>query len=577
MTSVVNINEVLDGHVSLEIDCVDRLLLNAYAPNLQVGGQVVTFLTEHLGFPIPSPALLEKIGNRFRREVKAFAVEHGVPILALKKPDRTRWDDRKLDHVRSYLDKAEADGRTGVVAIVQTQEFQWVFSAKNRSSTPGVVSFDFVKEDRRVGMYYFYVLDAEFGPGFIKICTYFPYPAKVWLNGHEWAKRQARHAGICFGELANGFASCEDPVGLQAICDRFGPVDIQGFFDRWSSVIPTPFTDDDRRAGYFWELSMRQVEVSRTLVFDDPRRARGFFEALVADNIGIGRPEQMAMVFAAQLRTRGPRSTKGRFGTRDFSPGTEVKIDFSFKHSRVKQYLKEGRALRIETVINKPKDIGVLARLEHLPELVEKARQINDRLLMIERAGQGCAIGSALFERIHQPYIREGPTNRSPALRGSTRHGPGRLALPRRPRRHRLHQQEPSRAGGRTPRQGLQLFADELRPATSSPPRTDRTTSGNQLLHRYPRGNPRRRLLYQAARSTARTTARRRQTPGTSRASACPRYGRARPRRLRRERATWSRRLKLVTKSRGWWTKKNYAAPETSSGAGALRATRHAR
>ena len=221
MTNVVNINEVLDGHVSLEIDCVDRLLLNAYVPNLQVGGQVVTFLTGHLGFPIPSPALLEKIGNRFRREVKAFAAEHGVPILTLKKPDRTRWDDRKLDHVRPYLDNAEAAGRTGVVAIVQTQEFQRVFSAKNRSPKPGVVSYDFVKEDRRVGMYYFYVLDADFGPGFIKICTYFPYPAKVWLNGHEWAKRQARRAGIVFSELANGFASCADPVGLQAICDRF--------------------------------------------------------------------------------------------------------------------------------------------------------------------------------------------------------------------------------------------------------------------------------------------------------------------------------------------------------------------
>ncbi len=82
MTSVVNINDVLDGHVSLEIDCVDRLLLNAYVPNLQVSGQVVTFLTEHLGFPIPSPALLEKIGNRFRREVKAFAAEHEIPVLA---------------------------------------------------------------------------------------------------------------------------------------------------------------------------------------------------------------------------------------------------------------------------------------------------------------------------------------------------------------------------------------------------------------------------------------------------------------------------------------------------------------
>ena len=82
----------------------------------------------------------------------------------------------------------------------------------------------------------------------------------------------------------------------------------------------------------------------------------------------------------------------------------------AYKHSRIKQYLKEGRALRIETVINKPCDIGVLRRLEHLPELVAKARQVNDRLLMIERAGQGCAIGSALFERIHQPYIQGGPS-----------------------------------------------------------------------------------------------------------------------------------------------------------------------
>jgi hypothetical protein len=408
MTSVVNINDVLDGHVSLAIDCIDRLLLNAYVPNLQVSGQVVTFLTGHLGFPVPSPALLEKIGNRFRREVKAFAAEHDVPVLALKKPDRTRWDDRKLDHVRPYLERAEAEHRTGVVAIVQAQEFQWVFSAKNRSSTPGLVSFDFVKEERRVGIYYFYVLDAEFGPGFIKICTYFPYPAKVWLNGHEWAKRQARREGLSFGELANGFSSCEDPQALQAICDRLGPRDIEDFFARWTAVIPTPFTDDDRRAGYFWELSMRQVEVSRTIAFDDPRRARSFFESLVQDNVGIGRPEQVAIVFAARPHTRGPHRTKGPFRTRVFSPGTEVHLDFSYKHSRVKQYLKEGRALRIETVINKPKDIGVLARLEHLGELVEKGRQVNRRLLMIERAGQGCAIGSALFERIHQPYIREG-------------------------------------------------------------------------------------------------------------------------------------------------------------------------
>jgi hypothetical protein len=150
---------------------------------------------------------------------------------------------------------------------------------------------------------------------------------------------------------------------------------------------------------------MRQVEVSRTLVFDDPRRARGFFEALVSDNIGIGRPAEVHAVFG---RDRRGRTTAMPFRTRVFSPGTEVHLDFSYKHSRVKQYLKEGRALRIETVINKPADIGVLARLEHLPELVAKARDVNSRVLIIERAGQSCAIGSALFERIHQPYLCEG-------------------------------------------------------------------------------------------------------------------------------------------------------------------------
>lgn len=410
--TVTNINEVLDGHVSLEVECVDRMLLNAYVPNLQVGGQVVRFLCEHLGNPVPSPALFAQIGNRFCREVKAFAAAQQIPILRLAKPDRSRWDDRKVDHVRPYVEAAEAEGRFGVVAIVAAQEFQWVFGGRNRSQTPGVVSFDFTKSARRVGTYYFYVLDPDFGVGFIKICTYFPYPAKVWVNGHEWAKRQADHAGITYTALANGFASCADPDALAAICDRFRPGDVQGFFNRWINQIPTPFTAQDRAAGYWWELSMRQVEVSRTLVLDDPRRARRFFEALVADNVGIGRPAEVHVVFG---RDRRGRTTAKQFRTRVFGPGTEVKMDFAYKHSRVKQYLKEGRAFRIETVINKPSDIGVLARLEHLPELIAKAREVNARLLFTERAGQSCAIGDDLFDRLHQPYIREG--QRTGALR----------------------------------------------------------------------------------------------------------------------------------------------------------------
>ena len=180
VTSTTNINDVLEGHVALEIECIDRLYLNAYVPNLQVSGQVALFLTQHLHNPVPSPAIFEKIGNRFRRNVDAFARDNDIPVLHLKKPDRTRWDDRKLDHVRPHMDRAERDGRFGVVAIVAAQEFQWVFTGTNRA-TPPAVCFAFTKTERRVSTYYFYVLDPDFGPGFIKICTYFPYPAKVCL------------------------------------------------------------------------------------------------------------------------------------------------------------------------------------------------------------------------------------------------------------------------------------------------------------------------------------------------------------------------------------------------------------
>ena len=226
----------------------------------------------------------------------------------LKTPDRSRWDDRKVDHVRPHMERAEREGRFGVVAIVVAQEFQWVVSAATGREAGGRVC-RFLLAEAAGGRYYFYMLDPEFGPAFIKICTYSPYRRRS--GSTVTSGRNARHeAGIAFTALSNGFASCDDPGRLQAICDTFGPEHVQAFFDRWIAQIPTPLTAEDRAAGYWWELSMRQVEMSRTLVFDDPRRARNFFEALVQDNIGIGRPEEVAMVFARQLRRRPSIATK---------------------------------------------------------------------------------------------------------------------------------------------------------------------------------------------------------------------------------------------------------------------------
>ena len=137
-----------------------------------------------------------------------------IPVVRFGK------DDRKIEVMHRYL--ASQAGRAGVAAIGVAQEFAPVFTGTKKNGSGGAVWFAFTKADRRVTCYYFYVWDDDFGPGFVKVCAYFPYPMKIWLNGHEWAKRQATKNGIEFAELSNGFASATDPAGLQA-CDRLGP------------------------------------------------------------------------------------------------------------------------------------------------------------------------------------------------------------------------------------------------------------------------------------------------------------------------------------------------------------------
>ncbi|MFV0406611.1 MAG: hypothetical protein ACK5LN_07290 [Propioniciclava sp.] len=410
MGTTVTVNDLLDGHVALDLQCLDRIYLNGYVPSLQVGGQVVSFMTQHLGLPIPSPAVMEKIGTRFRRAVTRFADDNHIPLVRFKK------GARKADVMKPHLARQAATGRSGVAAIGVAQEFQNVFAANQRDAPNGVPWFSFTKADRRVTCFYFYLWDEDFGPAFIKVCAYFPYPIKVWLNGHEWAKRQSADAGIGFTELSNGFATCEDPEALQAICDRLGPGTIGVFFERWMSILPLPLDQADRAAGYWWELSMRQIEVSRTMVFDAPRHARGFFEALVVDNLDIGRPDTLEVIFGRQIRHGRRRRTQEVFNTKVVTRDTEVTMNTFYKHSRIKQYLKDGRALRIETVINSPTDLGCLRRLQHLDELQAKGRDVNARLLDTERVGQGCVLASPAFERVAQSTLTE-DGRRSPALR----------------------------------------------------------------------------------------------------------------------------------------------------------------
>ena len=210
-----------------------------------------------------------------------------------------------------------------------------------------------------VNHFYLYLWDPDWGPAFWKTNAYAPYPVWLWLNGHEWAKRGLERAGIGYGALDNGFRSCEDPAALQRICDGLGPSEMWRFLARWQARLPSPFTMAERAAGFGYELAFRQFEVSDTRVFDRPAAGRAFFEGLIRDHLEwvgpSGWPSSSTDGSAARPRARSGRGSSPRASTRSSS--------CTYKSSRLKQYFKEHRALRTETVIGDTRDFGIGRRV----------------------------------------------------------------------------------------------------------------------------------------------------------------------------------------------------------------------
>ena len=148
MAATVTVNDALDGHVGLDVECLDRILSERLCAEPAGGGQVVSFMTQHLGCPIPSPAIMEKIGTAFRKAVASFAEADHIPVVRFSK------DDRKIDRMRPYLARQAATGRSGVAAIGTAQEFQNVFAASQRTGHHGIPWFSFTKADRRVACFF---------------------------------------------------------------------------------------------------------------------------------------------------------------------------------------------------------------------------------------------------------------------------------------------------------------------------------------------------------------------------------------------------------------------------------------
>jgi len=394
-----NIADIIRHHVSLEVRCIDRIYLHAYMPKLQTSGGLCYFLHDYLGHPVPSPALLKPRHDRLVAAVEQFAHERQTPLVSFER------GDSKDEFVAPYRSRFTA--REGVVLIGVAQEKMRSFKAHKRQGRGHTPVFDFSRQSVAVNHYYFYVQDRDWGPAFLKIGTYLPYPVKLCLNGHEWVKQRLRRDRIRFDSLDNGFLSCADPDALQAACDALGPADVQAFFDRWSRQLPWPMTPAERAAGYDHRLAICQLEVSLTQVFDRPVQGRHFFEAVIRENLDLGRPDRVRLLFPLRLTRATPPPAFG-YRTRVITDGVQPSLHVEYKSSHVKQYFKEQHALRTETTINNPMDFYVRKAVDNLGYLRELGHQVNRKLLEVERVSHHCVLTQDALNRLQQPTIEAG-------------------------------------------------------------------------------------------------------------------------------------------------------------------------
>ena len=293
MSVARSVAEVLRDHVVLEVEAIDRMYSNVYVPHLQSVGAVVGYLRVHRGQRFASTMAVTPMTEAFVRNIDQFVNDEGVDLVAFKKGQRK--DDVTQKYARKFTQ------REGVLYVGKAQEKARVMRTERRCSrfTGGTYPW-IVESTAMVNHYYFYCVDEDFGPFFLKFCSYFPYNGKLCINGNEYLKRQPAKRGVAFEALDNGVKSCASPKLMQRLCDELSADKIDRFCAngcdacriRFRHAIAPPCR---------YQLSILQAEFSLTQVLDQPVTGRIFFEEVIRENLDIGRPSQVSCLARAAM------------------------------------------------------------------------------------------------------------------------------------------------------------------------------------------------------------------------------------------------------------------------------------
>jgi hypothetical protein len=189
--------DVVGDHVVLELEAIDRMYLNVYVPYLQTAGAVAGYLRVQHGQRFASTTAVAPMTEAFVRNIEQFVSDEGIDLVTFTKGQRK--DDVTQRHLKSFRKSED------VLYVGEAQEKARVMRTERRRSRRTGGTYPWIVESTAmVNHYYFYCVDEDFGPFFLKFCSYFPYNAKLCINGHEYLKRQLANRGVRFEPLDNG-------------------------------------------------------------------------------------------------------------------------------------------------------------------------------------------------------------------------------------------------------------------------------------------------------------------------------------------------------------------------------------
>ncbi len=385
-------NAFLQHHkdnISFHYRCFDRILINAIIQTFQEPVRAVYFFREFRQTEQVSRDVLRDIATQYQNWVTNRSQHWNAPILDAP-------DGRRDDFMDTYFTDAHPDQ---VVAIIKAREPARILVSIGKKNGPCHLEF----KRRWVNQFSFYINDCDFGRMFVRVCPYFPFAARIYINQHFWLANRMRKEGIRFRQCANAFVHCSDPKRLQQLADSILPYDVITCGQKWLACLVPFFTTKERaRAACQHRLFLSQVEYSQNMVFRRRAALDALSERLLDANRTLGQPDKVSLIFGRHVTKRYGDTLQTTI--EDMHLGNPV-IRTDYKKDSVKQYVRDHLLLRTEATSYHLPDLGVGKSVENLPQARKTLRQVTERYLDVQQDILETFVDRGQLIRLSQPTI----------------------------------------------------------------------------------------------------------------------------------------------------------------------------